>query len=349
MKKNILVFLFLFSFVNPSLFAQVETPEPLYISKTATALDDNRMKLTLESFVSGNNKASDIVILMDLSASMQSDVTGSPSIYTRERALTEEDKLTSSVKGKTTTVKNMAATTKGMTTTVKNMAATTKARKTNHVSTASRNGAWTYNTISSTGHFPFYLYEGQYYRVQRGNNLGPNGNIRALWIDTPGGRKYLTGTTISSDNYGTVTSDGGTIYTGILYYGFTWAGITGGTNAGETPMTYLYKGEYYPVKRHRFDADGTRNDSGDIYALWIETPYGIKFLNGNGLQNLPDPAVTANNIHIFCGDLYDSGWTYALINGPFYYNHGGVYYPVHKKLEGGTYSLFIEVGENAKV
>lgn len=329
MKKKILPLLTLvFSMNIPVLLAQDQTPEPLYMSKTATPIDDDRVKLTLESFVSGNNSDSDIVIVMDMSVSMGYSVSGTGETYAMERKQTEETKISSEVKQKT--AKTSAA-----------MSATTKAaKKKNNVSAHSRN--WTYSNLK-TYNYPFFLYEGKYYKVQRGNDLGENQNIRALWIDTPDGRKYLNGSTLSDDP-GTVTTDTGTIFKGSLYYGYTWTNIVAGTTpAGETSVSYLYEGEYYPVKRNRFDADGTLNDSGSIYALWIDTPDGVRFLYGSGLRDQLDPSVTDDDYYLYYGDLYDSGWTYSGIDGPWYYDHNGTYYPVHKTQEGQAYTLWIEV------
>lgn len=337
--------IFVLSFFAARYASAQTTPDPVYARKTAESLGGDKYKITLESFVSGTNVASDIAIVMDLSASMDDSVTGSPAYYARERKLSEKNSvITTSVKDKTAESKEMTATKKALTATPHEMKTTSHARKTNHVSPVSRYNSWTYDMVN-TYHYPFYLYNGQYYRVQRGNNLGPNGNIRALWIDTPDGTKYLTGTSLSDDDPGTVTTNGGTIYKGTLYEGYSWANVVAGTTAGETTMTYLYDdGEYYPVKRNRFRADGTLDNNGPLYALWIDTRRdGVRFLNGGGVRSTPDPAVTADNIQIYCGDLYDSGWTYDSINGPFYYEYGGIYYPVHQKMEDGTYSLYIDV------
>ena len=317
MKQNILAFLFL-SLATLTALAQTP-PDPVYAKKSAEIVDADHVKLTLESFVSGNNVASDIAILMDLSASMNTNVNSSSSTYSKERKLTEEIKITSTIQGMTS----------------KEMVATTKSASMINNETGARD--WSYSNINgSSDHF--YLYKGVYYLVQCGI-LGSN--IRALWIDTPDGRQYLNGQSLSDDP-GSVTGNGTTIFHGILSQGYTWSNIAAGNNPGETPLSYLYKGEYYPVKRHRFDADGTRNDAGSVYALWIETPDGVKFLRGSGVQDSPDASITANNKLIYYGGLYQ-GWTYADINGPWYYSYGGILYPVHKSQEGPSYTLWILV------
>lgn len=322
MKKNILALLLLaLQIFATDLSAQVTPPEPVFARKSAEVLDANHVKLTLESFVSGNNVSSDIAILMDLSASMNTDVANSSATYSKERKLSEEIKITPTIQG--VTAKDMTATAKP---------AIIKNNETNNTN-------FSYTNVNTNSYF--YLYKGVYYPVQCGNNLGDSGNIRALWIETLDGRFYLNGQTLS-DTPGTVTTNGGAIFSGILSQGYTWANIAGGTNPGETPLSYLYKGEYYPVKRHRFDADGTRNDAGTVYALWIETPEGVKFLRGAGIQNSPDASINNLNTVIYYGGLYQ-GWTYADINGPWYLSYGGVLYPVHKSQEGPSYTLWIMV------
>lgn len=310
------------SLAAPSLLAQT-IPDPVFLSKNVTQVDPDHYTLTMESFVTGVNTDCDIVMIMDFSSSMGGSVGATGTYYTQERQFTEEDKITSSVKTRTAST-----------------------------GISSRNGSWTYNNLE-TNHFPFYLYNGEYYKVQRADNLGTGGKISALWIDTPDGRKYLNGTTLSDDP-GTVTSNAGTIWSGTLYYGYTWASIAAGTTAGETTLNYLYEdGQYYPVKRNRFDADGTRNDSGALYALWIDTPDGVKFLLGGGLKDAPDPSLTANNHHIYCGTLYGGGWTYKNVtaDNTYFYLKDGAYYPVKRSNTMGdgkgnntARALWIEIG-----
>lgn len=321
MKQKIL-FSLLAGFLAAAAVSAQTIPDPVYMKKTATPLGDDRYKLTMESFVTGVNTDCDIVMIMDFSSSMGGGVGTDGSYYTQERQLTEENKITTAVKGKVSNTK-----------------------------ITSQSSNWTYSNIANRN-YPFYLYNGSYYKVQRANNLGGDNNVRGLWIDTPDGRKYLTGSSLSDDP-GSVTTDTGTIWTGTLYGGYTWANIVTGTTPGETTMNYLYNGEYYPVKRNRFNADGSRNDSGAVYALWIDTPYGIKFLFGNGVQDTPDASITNNGYYIYYGTLYSGGWTYSNItaDNTYFYLKDGVYYPVKRsnamsdgKGNNDTRALWIEIG-----
>jgi len=105
MKQRILTLLFLACAIcpaaAPTLLAQITPPDPVYAKKSAEIVDADRVRLTLESFVSGNNVASDIAILMDLSSSMNTTVNSSSSTYSKERKLTEEIKITSTIQGMT--------------------------------------------------------------------------------------------------------------------------------------------------------------------------------------------------------------------------------------------------------
>ena len=221
MKKNILVFLFLFSFVNTNgLFAQVEAPEPLFVSKTATPIDDDRMKLTLESFVSGNNQASDIAILMDMSASMNENVTGSGSIYTKERATVQTSNWTYSSLGVGNT-------------------------------TGDAENQWYY--LHNGVYYPVR-------RDNSLTNNNGGHNARAMWIcldpENPDIRKYLSGNGLADDYDHTITSNTKTIYRGTLYKAWTYASINE-TNK----YFYLLDEVYYPVARaHNVKVDNRNTD-----------------------------------------------------------------------------------------
>ena len=80
MKQRILTLLFLACAIcpaaAPTLLAQITPPDPVYAKKSAEIVDADHVKLTLESFVSGNNVASDSALVMDLSATMDDAVSG---------------------------------------------------------------------------------------------------------------------------------------------------------------------------------------------------------------------------------------------------------------------------------
>ena len=257
MKQRLFTSLFLACAVGaaaaPALLAQSKSvPNPLFAQKSASLVDNDHVKLTMESFLSGNNVASDIAILMDLSASMNNNVASSGEIYSQER------KITSSTTN------------------------------------------WTYNGLAygnTTGNANnqwFYQYaDGEYYPVCRANNLG-GGSVRAMWIETPDGTKYLRGSGLSDDYDHSITTNTVTIYTGTLYKGWTQADV--GNN-----YFYKYNGEYYAVS----SVNNIKVNGSNTRQLSVTIGGVTYYLNGNTITTNPNPyAPNDNNASLYFGDLY---------------------------------------------
>jgi hypothetical protein len=257
MKQRIITSLFLACAVAaataPALLAQTKgVPDPLYARKSASMVDNDHVKLTLESFLSGNNVASDIAILMDLSDSMDGVVANSGAVYCQERNVT----------GSTDN--------------------------------------WTYNVLNygnTTGNANyqwFYKYtDGEYYPVRRANNLG-GGSVRAMWIVTPDGTKYLNGSGLADDYDHSITSNTKTIFTGTLYRGWTQANV--GAN-----YYYKYNGTYYAVS----SVGNIKVNGSNTQQLSVKIDGVTYYLNGNTITTEPNPyAPNDNNASLYFGDLY---------------------------------------------
>lgn len=187
MKQKIL-FSFLAGCLAAAAVSAQTVPDPVYLKKTATPLGDDRMKLTLESFVSGNNVASDIVVLMDLSASMDGNVTGSPEVYSRER-----DKVISQTSGWTYSSLNYG--------------------------NADGNDGHQWYYLHT---------DGKYYPVHRDYHLGSgNVRAMWICLDYnhPENRKYLSGTGLADTFDSSITNNTTVIYTGTLYKGYTQGNV----------------------------------------------------------------------------------------------------------------------------
>jgi hypothetical protein len=237
----------------PALQAQSKSvPNPIFAQKSASLVDNDHIKLTMESFVSGNNVASDIAILLDLSDSMDGTVAGSGEVYCQER------KLSSSTNN------------------------------------------WTYNVLqygNTTGNANyqwFYKYtDGEYYPVRRANNLG-GGSVRAMWIETPDGTKYLRGSGLSDDYDHSITTNTVTIYSGTLYQGWTQANV--GAN-----FYYKHEGNYYAVS----SVGNIKVNGSNTQQLSVTIGGVTYYLNGNTITTDPNPyAPNDNNASLYFGDLY---------------------------------------------
>lgn len=297
MKQKISLFATLFLSLIAAQFAKAQTPvpEPLYMSKTATALDNDRMKLTMESFVEGNNVASDIAVVMDLSATMNE---------VARQFIRQDNYLTVETKAPTVHTQD-----------------------------------WTYSNTSGDYRY-FYLLNGVYYPVKRSNTM-PNGsgsnNIRALWIDTPDGRKYLKGDSLADDYVNTINSNTTTIFTGTLYNGgWSYSGLNYGNETGNAAQQWYYKytdDEYYPVRR---------SNAGGIFSMWIEVSGTRYYLSANGLSSSSDPNINDTNQIIYFGTLY-KGWTQGAVGTHYYYKEGENYYLVNSVTVNGFRQLSVVI------
>lgn len=216
MKQRLFISLFLACAVGataaPALLAQSKSvPNPLFTQKSSSLVDNDHVKLTLESFLSGNNVASDIAILVDMSSSMSGNISSGAGHdnYAKVRSLTSTSK-----RGGWT-----------------------------------YNSLGHGNISGNDANQWYYNYNGEYYPVRRGNSLpdyqGKN-NARAMWIcldpTRPEDRLYLSGTGLAPSYDNTITGNTQVIFSGRLYKG--WTRNTAGNNI------YYYKhtdNKYYPI------------------------------------------------------------------------------------------------------
>ena len=340
----------------PGLHAQAITEGVVTDKYVSTTPDANGYyKLTLESYVTGRvveeetEKATDFVLALDYSGSMNSSVGGYDAVY---QSLTKK----TSVNGVRTTETKTKWT----------------YSNTSGNSTATANLQWFYKHTN-----------GNYYPVYKANNLGSGKNVRALWIVISGNTYYLKpdGSGLSTKNTlptNCPTSNSGQVYSGTLYKGWNYAtytnadgastytgasdnkshyygqGITGNA-AGTANSQYYYYDEdgsalgtakkYYPV--HKVNNLADSNGGTNARALYIENASGTtrKYLRINGLSDSYDKSIVTDYRTITMLTLY-RGWTYNNITEPqegnttlvgddgghyIYYSTDAKYYPLHKE------------------
>lgn len=278
-------------------------------NKHVTDNHDGSFTVDLESFVTGKIKTetttvpADVIVVMDISASM--DNTGASSAGGYDRTFS-----TNPVNAVNAISKNVTSNSKGQ----------------------ARSATWTYDLLDDAAYsFPFYLHEdGKYYKVHRGrfNSSGEevsNGNRYLCYIIVDGEKWYfsrVSATNRLTKEQPTGSMVGGTVfYSGNLYdRGWTYSGVS----RDESIYSYLFDGNYYPVKREIENG---------VYALYVMLPEGKRYLNGGDLTIQPEDFVTAATHNIYIGTLYSGGWTYNDIGGDnvyYYKDTDNKYYLVYR-------------------
>ena len=338
----------------PGLHAQAVTEGVVtdkYVSSTPDA--NGYYKLTLESYVTGRvveeetEKATDFVLALDYSGSMNSSVGGYDPVYQKEsKKVTYAGNRTTEKRDKWTY------------------------SNTNGNSTATANLQWFYKHTN-----------GNYYPVYKANNLGSGKNVRALWVVISSKTYYLKpdGSGLSAANTlpsNCPTTNSGQLYTGTLYKGWcyatykdsndasTYTGATdnkthyyaygiAGNAAGTANSQFYYYDEdgsalgtakkYYPV--HKVNNLADANGGTNARALYIESGSTRKYLRINGLSTSYDNTIVTDYRTISMLTLY-RGWTYNTITEPqegnttlvgadgghyIYYSTDAKYYPLHKE------------------
>lgn len=189
-------------------------------------------------------------------------------------------------------------------------------------------GGWTYNTISEGTHL--YLYNGEYYPVRKAKES----NVYQSFINTPDGKLYLHGDTVSLEPCTTSLNTKAPFFYGPLYSGGWKYGdiITQTTAGGEF---YRYNNKYYRVLREEGTTTSRRLYI-EVYENSVTTKY---YLVGRGVSaTLPSNYYATDNTGIFFGTLYRGGWSYnasgtaitAGASGGQYVLYNNTYFPVRK-------------------
>lgn len=336
----------------PGLHAQVITEGVVtdkYVNPTPNS--DGTYTLTLESYVTGRvveeetEKATDFVLALDYSGSMNSSVGGYDPVYQKvTKAVTYGGNRTTEKRDKWTY------------------------SNTNGNATATANLQWFYKHTN-----------GNYYPVYKANNLGSGKNVRALWVVISSKTYYLKpdGSGLTQTVPTSPTSNSGQLYTGTLYKGWcyatykdandasTYTGATdnkshyyaygiAGNAAGTANSQFYYFDEdgtalgtankYYPV--HKVNNLADSNGGTNARALYIENSAGTrKYLRINSLSDTYDKTIVTDYRTISMLTLY-RGWTYNDITEPqegnttlvgdegghyIYYSTDKKYYPLHKE------------------
>ena len=311
-------------------FANAQTvPEPLYISKTATPLDNDRVKLTMESFVEGNNVASDIAVVMDLSATMNEVAkqfviqdsyltveTKNPTATTQGwtyNKISEDHRYFYYLGGVYYPVKRSNTMSDGdghnnvrvlwidTPDGRKYLRGNVLADDYDHTITADGrqifdgtlySGGWSYSGLNygnETGNA-----DHQWYYKYTDDEYYPvrrssAGGVYSMWIEVAGTRYYLSPNGLSSSPDPDITTNSRIVFFGTLYQG--WTQLAVGTH-------YYYKqGEnYYLVKSVTVDHTAQ---------LSVEIDGNILYLNGTSVTAEPNPyASNATHTSLYFRELY---------------------------------------------
>ena len=354
---------------TPGLHAQVVTDK-----KVSGPNSNGQYTLTLESYVTGRvdeqetEKATDFVLALDLSGSMNTDVSKDPVFNAAVSKKTE-----------------------------------TSGARISETKNGKNSVYWTYSNTTANADGTadkqwFYKDGDTYYVVHKANNLGSGKNVRALYIVKSSKNYYLKpdGSGLTTTVPTSPTSNGGKLYTGTLYKGWSYAtykdgdgntqyegaddkkkhnwsyGITA-NSAGTANSQFYYQdvdgvlgtaNAMYPVRK--VNNLGT---NGNVRALYIENSSGTRrYLRINGLSTSYDTSITTDYRTISMLPLY-RGWTYnnitaALNDGSTVGDAGGhwvrygkdalgnnAYYPLQKEtttIANQTYQVYFIDRNNVK-
>ena len=279
-------------------------------NKHVTDNHDGSFTVDLESFVTGKvhtetvKSAADIILAMDLSASMNAEIGGYDRTYTEENPL--------------------------------------EMVKVEKLMTRSASQNWSYNSLdAATERIYSYLYNGMYYPVYTENittgDQSGRGRHLFIWIPNPAGgtdyvKRYIYGQEGVDDVIlhdipnTTPTTAGGTIYTGTLYSGG-WHYNDFDATPSASERNYFYKSgdKYYPV---------LRQSSGNL--LYVYLPEGKKYFISTDDKISDDSYGHYEGYSTaYYGELYHGGgWTSTSITdgtntaGHYYKHTDGNYYKV---------------------